>query len=189
MALIRSVLPSAIRKAMIEGLPRFHRPGDPPPSALVNAPAGQFYALRAFTLGLKDVQGPGIGRAKRAGWRVLVEIPPFPAVACVVTKTRPGGRPRMTSLFRGPQIAQVFLGARQLEFLPEVHAQDCNLQMLSIPGLLTEAFWLKSQGRGPDQMVPFYTVCDEIKLMRAYPLDTCMDIMRPLVDQFMSFGY
>ncbi len=174
---------------MITGLPRFLRAGEPAPKVLVDAPAGRFLGLLAFTLGLKDIMGPGIGRARLEGWRCLMEAPAFPAVACVVTERRPGIRPRMTSLMRGRQIAQVLRGARQIESLDEVRAQDYSLQMLSVPGLLVEAFWLKSQGTGPDLVVPFYSVSKELKLKRAYPMDKFMSIARSMASKFLAFGF
>jgi hypothetical protein len=90
---------------------------------------------------------------------------------------------------RGPQIAQVLRGARKIEFLREVRAQDYILQMLSVPGLLVEAFWLKSREGGPDLVVPFYSVSKEIKVKRVYPMDKFLGIARSLAGKFLAFGF
>jgi len=64
---------------------------------------------------------------------------------------------KLVGLSRGPAVTAALNAARELRTLPEAANSAYQIRLLTIPGLLTESFWLKSLGDKPDLIVPFAT--------------------------------
>ena len=60
--------------------------------------------------------------------------------------------------------------------------------MLRIPGLLIEAFWLKSANAGTDLVVPVLTRARELRVMQAYRIADFLKIARPMAKKFLEFN-
>ena len=140
-----------------------------------------------YTLELDDlVNGRGVRNATLVGWRFLAGTKEGPAVAADVT-IPPEGGPALTSLSSGRTIAEALGATDLLTVLSLVLFQDYELRVLRIPGLLTEAFWLKSKTSAVDLVVPFDTLVEDLVPTRAYPMDVFLNILRPLAVQRLKF--
>ena len=93
----------------------------------------------------------------------------------------------MTSLSRDPLVGKAIQAIHEVESLPEVQQQNYELQVLRIPGILTEAFWLKSLTGAPDLIVPVLTRSRKLQVMRAYPWEEFLNIVRPIAQYFLKF--
>src|SRR5258708_29536909 len=183
MSLIKPVPSDQTRRALAAGVKDFVNPGDPTGDVLLQAPQG----LHVFAVGLRDIaNGVGIEGAKSAGWRFLAGSPIGPAVSGDVIE-REGEAPKMTSLSRDPLVGAAIRATHEVETLPEVRAHDYTLQVLRIPGLLIEAFWLKSQTGGGDLVVPVLARTRQLQLMRAYPMEEFLSLVKPLTAEFSKF--
>ena len=188
MALIKPDASDQIRRALAAGVSDFMDPDDPLANDLRRTQLG----LHIFTLGLRDiVNTAGIQAAKPAGWRFLAGHLSGEVVAADVTEPIPGAAqnatPKMTSLSRDPLIARAIRAIHEVETLPEVQEKHYELQVLRIPGLLIEAFWLKSRDTGADLVVPVLTRSRELQVMRAYPIAEFLNIVRPMTTKFLEF--
>jgi hypothetical protein len=184
MPLIKPIAPDRTRRALAAGVADYLNKGDPLGRALIRASQG----LHVFTLRLQDVlAGEGIRGAKSAGWRFLAGSPLGPAIAGDVIEPGQGAQPKMTSVSRDPLISRAIRAIHEVETLPEVQTSDYELLVLRIPGLLVEAFWLKSRTGAPDLMVPVLTRSRKLEAMRAYALDDFMDVARGLAQNFLKF--
>jgi len=185
MALIKPVPSDQTKRALLTGVADFIAKTDPLGNVLKQTPLG----LHVFTLRLQDiVNGVGIAGAKSAGWRFLAGSPFGPAVAGDVIE-RPGAAPKMTSVSRDPLIAAAIRATHEVETLPEVQRNDYELRVVRIPGLLIEAFWLKSTAGGPDLAIPVLTRTKQLQPMKVYPLDEFLNIVGPLTRSFLAFDY
>jgi hypothetical protein len=185
MALIKPIAPDLTTRALLAGVANFMDPRDPLMGTLLQAPRG----LHVFTLGLRDITDTTIGiqGAKSAGWRFLAGSPLGPAVSGDVIQPVAGGAPKMTGVSSDPLVAAAIRAVNEVETLPEVQRQNYELQVLRIPGALIEAFWLKSQIAGNDLAVPLLTRSKQLQLMRAYPMDDFLGIVRALIPTFLEF--
>jgi hypothetical protein len=188
MAIRRPNSSDQIRLALLAGLSDFMDTNDPLAKILKTTRIG----LHIFTLGLRDIMnGAGLQDAKAAGWRFLAGDPSGEVVAADVIQPLPGaaqnGAAKMTSLSRDPIIADAIRAVHEVEKLPEVQNKNYEIQVLRIPGLLIEAFWLKSQDAGADLIVPVLTRARELHRMRAYPVADFLNILRPMTEKFLAF--
>jgi len=142
--------------------------------------------IQVFTLGLSDLETcrPLIESvAVAAGWQFLIGDPPGPAFSSEVYQ--PGsGMPRVISLSsdKTNQETRWILGT--LKHLPEVQNKDYQLQILRVPGLGIEAFWLKSSTPDqPDLVVPFHSLLAEVKTGIPDPMDDFLEKLRWLADR------
>ncbi|MCZ2075191.1 MAG: hypothetical protein HUU41_08570 [Bryobacteraceae bacterium] len=183
MSLIGQTPSDRTRRAILCA-PEFFRQGDPSPDVLLESRWGQ----QVFTLELQDIaNGHGLGAAKPTSWRVLAGGETGPAVAASVTQPRSGAAPKMTSLGRGAKVERAFRAAQEIERLPEVLERDYELSVLSIPGLLMEAFWLKPAEGGPELIVPFLTLSRHLESMRRYSAEEFFRIVQPLAKKRLEF--
>jgi hypothetical protein len=178
MSLKRPTPSEPARRALVEGLGDYMDSSHPVGRALLQTPV----ALHVFTLTLDDVPR-GVHKARSAGWRFLAVAPSGVPVAGDVIEPE-GLQPRMTGLSLDPIIGRAILATRRVASLPEVEAKDYELQVLRIPGVLTEAFWLKSINGGEDLMVPVLTASKLLKKMRPYPIGDFFRIVQDLIPEF-----
>jgi hypothetical protein len=149
--------------------------------------AGFVRAQPMYVQGLQDIaQGSSPTDANFAGWRYLVDITQDLGVASVVSQ-KPGGASVYGGLSYGPRAAQAVLAAQQLETLPGVPAGTYEVRVWSIPGLLTEAFWLKTAPATTDMVVPYETGADGLQLMYAYQMNAFLQIIKPQAAARLSF--
>ena len=177
-----------IRLALLAGVSDFMDPNDPLAKVLKTTRLG----LHIFTLGLRDIMnGAGLREAKAAGWRFLAGNLSGEVVAADIIQPLPGtaqnGAAKMTSLSHDPVIADAIRAVNEVETLPEVQNRNYELQVLRIPGLLIEAFWLKSHDAGGDLIVPVLTRARELSRMKAYPVADFLNIVRPMTAKFLAF--
>ena len=178
MSLKRPTPSEPARRALVEGLGDYMDSSHPVGRALLQTPV----ALHVFTLTLDDVPR-GVHKARSAGWRFLAVAPSGAPIAGDVIDQE-GLQPRMTGLSLDPIIGRAILATRRVASLPEVEAKDYELQVLRIPGVLTEAFWLKSINGGEDLMVPVLTASKLLKKMRPYPIGDFFRIVQDLIPGF-----
>jgi len=186
MAVITPNASDQIKRALAAGLLGFTSPNDPLANDLKTGRLG----LHIFTLGLRDIAN-GLESVKPAGWRFLAGHPPGEVLAADVTEAIPGSGtnavPKMTSLSHDSLIGGAIRAIHEVETLPELQGHNYELRVLRIPGLLIEAFWLKSLDGGDDLVVPVLTRGAELKAMRAYPIAQFLEIARPMVAKFLKF--
>src|SRR6266516_1036125 len=106
----------------------------------------EYHPLQVYIL--KADKDSVLADAKMAGWQFLAGGQLGAPVAGHVTMSAQDPAWKMTSLSRGPRIADFLQAAIKLitlvQPLEDLQIQNYELRMLSIPGLLIEAFWLKS---------------------------------------------
>jgi hypothetical protein len=183
-----------LRQAFLSALPRFLHDlarikdvGD-----VVRGLPAEYAPLQVHTLRLDDlVRKADIASAKKAGWRFLAGGKKLgQPVAADVTEPSQDIPPKMTSLSHGPQISE-FLQA-VLDLLPLVQAEcgavdSYELRILSIPGILIEAFWLKSPAGDQDLVVPYRNLSRELKGKQVYPMDEFLRIIQPLAEKGLQY--
>jgi hypothetical protein len=171
-----------LRSALQTGLRTFLPGQEALVEAVLKAPRG----IEVFTVALKDlVADAGITRAEAAGWRFLA-LEGNDATAVDVI-SRDGERPAtVAALSRDKLIAVVVDG---LNKLPEMdilrEKQNARLRILRIPGILTEAFWLRT-GSGQEYILPFLVPDAALKVMEVYTLEEFLDAARPIAERFLA---
>jgi hypothetical protein len=178
MALNRPNPPLAVKTAFREGLPRFTRLTD------LSKSDGQ----QVFTLRLQDIAcGGGIERARAVGWKFMGGDASGLAVAGVVKSN--ANRPLLIGLSHGSAVGAHLDASDWVKTLPEVQANDYELRVLLIPGLLLETFWLKSTGNLPDLVVLFRKATNEIECKKAYSMERFLALARPWAEKGLQFRF
>jgi hypothetical protein len=179
MSLEPVIVPEVVKGA-INQLELFLSPGDPSP----RDQGQQRYWQKVVTLGLQDLKedkGPkDAKRTAKLSWRYLIGIRSGDALYATVNWEN-----KMTGLSRGPEATVAFQAAQELRTLPEAAEKDKDYDpwVLTIPGLLTECFWLElKRGEGGDLVVPFFT-SQALRRGNAYRLDKFLEIIRPLAEK------
>jgi hypothetical protein len=144
------------------------RPGDPSPRQQGRRRCWQ----KCFTLGLKTLQkAPSasdmIAKAKNSAWswRYLISFSSHDALYATFDYQL-----KVTGLSRGPKAAVAVQAAGELRSLPEASGGEYTVSVLTIPGLLTEVFWLEwKSGNGPENLfIPFATSQEDLRCGHAY---------------------
>ena len=147
-----------------------------------------FRPLKVYILGL-----PAIQEMKPptdddyAGWHFLALLAPNTGLSHHVSQ-KPGEVPLFAGVSFGRQAAGVLLAAQQITNLPGVPEGAYQARMLSVPGLLTEAFWLKATSTGSDLAVAYDSNAPGLKLMYPYPLGMFLEILQPLAGKRLKFA-
>jgi hypothetical protein len=177
MALTEPTPPHAVSLAYTNGLANFLKPGDPSPAG---DRSSQPQAQQVFVLGLDDLP---LDNARFLGWRFLTGGRSGSALTAEVRATGPGGQPKLTGLSRGTGVTRSIHAAADVRKLPQ--AEGHELRVLAIPGLLTEAFWLKAiPGESEDDfVVPFLVTPKELLLMHPYPAKDFLTTAQTLANQ------
>jgi hypothetical protein len=178
-------IPPVIRRTFDRNLAAFLRPDDPRPPDNERAirPAQQ-----VFSLGLEPLSNnqPIRDHAKAANWRFLIAA--GSGKGLYATVTRHDHEPaEFIGLSRGAQAAVAVQADQDLRKLPAAQAEKYNLCVLAIPGLLTEAFWLKwvapdgtESDPSKDLIVPFVTAQKQLMPMHPYSVEEFTIIAGPL---------
>jgi len=112
-------------------------------------------------LTLEDLRKAEFNR-KPKGWRCLMSKGLDQGFYATFDETQ-----KMTGLSRGPEASVALQADKNLRSLPQAAIGESEWHVLAIPGLLTEAFWLKSGSE--EWVVPFFT-SQELRCGYAYPL-------------------
>jgi hypothetical protein len=167
--------PNEVINALREGIPKFIRPNDPDFRILLqdSLRCWQF----VFSLGLRDiVANKGIAASKPVGWCSLASTGLDLSVSGFITLEQTV----LTELSSGPGALQAFQQTREIEHFPELVNGGYEWVVVSIPGLLVDAFWLRSQMGTPEWIVPYRTLAKELTLMKKYTVDQFLGIVRPM---------
>ena len=195
MPLINPDLPPSVRRAFERQVVAFLRLGDPSPG---DAPSGTPYEQQVFTLPLekltaeKELDPTSLKTtAQPVGWRFLMGTR-YGRAAYAYVETAGGGAPEMASLSRGPEAKVALQDAQDLRKVKQVGEHNYELGVMTIPGLYTEAFWLKwipSKGQpddaSKDLMVPFFTA-QPLQPMFPYPVNDFLEKARELAKKRQS---
>jgi hypothetical protein len=187
MALKKPTASEAMKQAFVNGLADFAALGDAAPGDAAPGGVGEAKVWQIFNVGLPDLAGDvGIKNAKAVAWRFHATDASGAPIACELPETTPD-RALMTHLSHGPRIAEALQAAAQLETLPQVKAAEFDLLTLRIPGILVEAFWLKSRGGGTDLVVPYITRSKQLQLGRPYSMNEFLSIVRPIAAKRLAY--
>jgi hypothetical protein len=170
MSLIPVQVPDTVKSA-VNQIEFFLRPGDPSP----REQGQQRYWQRLTKLGLQELAN-GEMTIVPAGWRYLIAIRSGDALYATIDS-----QGKMTGLSRGPEATVAFRAAQEIRTLPEASDKDYEPWVLTIPGLLTECFWLKSPA-GDDVIIPFFT-SQALRSGHVYPIDKFLKIIRLLAQE------
>jgi hypothetical protein len=135
-----------------------------------------------FAWGLDKVKAPDIDRRENVeklaqetfrtngndwSWRYLVNFSSQDGLYATFNNSL-----KITGLSRGPEAALAIQAARELRSLPEIAEFEYELRVLTLPGLLTETFWLWRAASEPPggYIVPFFT-CQDLRCGYPYPAD------------------
>jgi hypothetical protein len=209
--LTKNKLPPEEQKALLEGVSYFRsfQSTDPVMQQMLrDASGGEGQAWQVFTLGVPDVLegGKGLGGVKLGGWRIAVRsgenvIAGDIYTGATVERRYPyslkAGTPRLACIRSGEEISEMLnrmgdLSKRSL--YPDIPDQPFQLQILLLPGLVTEALWLQppSPPGGISYLVPFNTRVRNLDAGKAYPEDLFLKTMRPVAeiwDKYRSSPY
>jgi hypothetical protein len=173
-----------MQQALLAGLPDFANNSDPAAGDLYKADQGH----EVYVLSLNDLLGgAGLNAVKDAGWRFISATAPGGIGAVAHVSDGPDGTPLMRGISYGPEVAAALRAAREVESLPEVAAQHFELWVLRIPGVLVEAYWLKSSSGKKDLIVPYLAGTTKLQLMKTYSVAEFLKIVRALAREFSAF--
>ncbi|HEV2198255.1 MAG TPA: hypothetical protein VGR73_00430 [Bryobacteraceae bacterium] len=153
------------------------------PSESLHHPLTDVYRIRpiqaVYVVGLEDLRKTGLEGAEQSCWRFLAGSTLGQAAGAEVTFLGPGHTPILNGLLTGPEVT-VFVQSvdrfvSQYSKTYDGYDDDYELRILSIPGLLIEAFWLKCTSAQPgntaatDHIIPFLDGSRRLELMHDYP--------------------
>ena len=142
--------------------------------------------LKIYVLGLQQiVDGSPPGEQNLAGWRFLADIAPDLAAAGEVRWTADDQTPLFAGLSYGPRIAKAVAASGRIEALDSVPPGNYELALLNIPGLLIDAFWLKTSS-GSDHVVPYDTLTEGLQEMWVYGMKDFMNIVHPRAKKILD---
>jgi hypothetical protein len=185
--------PERARLAFFTGLPNFLEgieEIDDLGDILTGLPE-EYDPLEIHTLGLDDLAGgAGIAAAEHAGWRFLAGGALSQPIAGDVIAP-PGDRPpRLISVLHGPQSPACLQIAFSLMARLEAHPNlldSYELRILSVPGLLVEAFWLKTPAAENDLVVPYRNLVTELEGKPVFTMGEFLSIVKPLAQEQLQF--
>jgi hypothetical protein len=147
----------------------------------------QTQAHKVYVLGLQELVANAVpGEQYQVGWRFVTDIAPDMAIAGDVTQTAATQPPSFAGLSYGPEIAKSLQAIHRIETLATVPDGEFELGLLSIPGLLVDAFWLRSLNATGDLVVPYDTSAEGIRELHVYQVGAFLDIIRPLARERLS---
>ncbi len=195
MPITRPCAPLSATAALIEGLPAFLSGPNPDPARKIvkqaivgssfqiptaddlNFKVGEvptaipdYNPIHVFVLKVGDItKGLGAGAAISSGWRFFVGDPGGRVVMAWVARRPPSGMWKLAATFYGPGVAAA-LNASQALLPPDSGAYE--LRMITVPSLSLEAFHLKAQTAGSEDLfVPFpNATAQHLPDLRAAPL-------------------
>ncbi len=120
--------------------------------------------LPAYAIGLKDLTaGCLIDAAVLTGWRVFMPQPGGGALFAEMSLASGGEASVLGTISQGDRAQEALKALRAVEARPEL--KSCEVRWLSVPSVLFEGFWLKSNDANrPDSIVPVFTLDDSLRL-------------------------
>jgi len=167
---------------------------DPRAQVLLTAAPQLRFRQQLYSLGLQDmVAMPENGAvaaarnsAKPGGWRYLSTVHGFSAAASVVESA--AGLPlRITGLSSGLAISQAVDAILKIQQLTGIQALTYGLVTLRIPGVRTEAYWLKSVTGLDDRIVPFLSLNRELRIGQSYTVQEFLQAVRQAAQTDLKF--
>ena len=183
MPLTQQEAPEETKQALLAGIGNYLNPGDP----LMEELAREKQGLKVWVLALEDLSnGAGLSGAQQVGWGFLAGGPGGHAIAAQITTSGADQKQELTAVAQGPEVALLIQSIHEAQDLAAVRNDSYELEILRIPGILLEAFWLKAS-QGPDLVVPFHTMSRELDSMHPYVVDEFIAVARSLADAFRRF--
>jgi len=131
---------------------------------LLGAPPDSRYVQLIYTSGLRQL-GEGPDAAKITSTRFLAVLHGH-AVAADITER--DGSTRISSISSGCSIVDAIDAIDSIRRLPEVQKADYELHTFSVPGVQTDAYWLKSPTGNNHRFVPYLTLNKNLQRGTAY---------------------
>ena len=132
-------------------------------------------------------EGAGIPSCSWIGARVFVSYKDQKPISCEMTVPELYGSTEIRSLTRGSTPEQALALIDIASTLPEVMQDDYELRILSIPGLLLEAFRLRSLTGKRDLIMPLVVLNPRLKDKIAFPVDEFFEILHPYALKRLRF--
>jgi hypothetical protein len=161
--------------------------------------SGARQGLPAFTMGVPDVLmgGAGIKGARASGWRVAVSAGATALAADIYSMARGGknsldaGIPRLACIRQGAEVVTLLEAIAALSAPPladQLPPGPCELRLLVLPGLFTDALWVQPQDPGsPGAFVPFYTLIENIYVKSVYREQDLILLLRPVAEKWTAY--
>jgi hypothetical protein len=141
----------------------------------------------AYAIGLQDLtSGRQIDAAFPTGWRVFMPHPGGGGFFSDMTLASGGEVSQVCCVSQGDRAQNALDALRAVQARPEL--KYCDVRWLSVPGVLFEGFWLKSNDTNqPDSIVPVFTLDDSLRcdLLRAVDFLT---IVKPFGVNRLSYN-
>lgn len=198
-------LPDDIKKTVPQALPRFSsfNSASADLRQMLQASAqgsGQWWQVS--TLGLPDVleDGKGINGAHAGGWRIAArsgdqviagDIYMRDAARLGPPNALEADPPRLACIRRGGEILNMFNKIQELPTLTSsnnVPEQPFFLDLLLLPGLVTEALWLRPKGLTVSYVVPFNTLIKQFNGERVYTGIDFIQVVRPVAEHWKKYS-
>jgi hypothetical protein len=199
-------LPDDIKKTVPQALLRFSSFNTAPAALrqMLQASAqgsGQWW--KVSTLGLPDVLegGKGIDGARAGGWRIAARSGEEVIAADIYMRdpvrqepeaTLEADPPKLACIRRGGEILNMFNKIQELPKLTSsnnIPEQPFFLDLLLLPGLVTEALWLRP--KDPTQkvsyVVPFNTLIKQIDREKVYSGTDFIQVVRPTAEHWHRY--
>jgi hypothetical protein len=132
------------------------------------------------------VDNAGIDSAKPVGWRFIVPDGAGKSAAAHVHEQFDKKPPRMTSLSRGPELAEAIRIGENLHQLPHGQDKHYEARILRAPGACIEAYWLKPDSGG-GWLVPFITSNPDLKVNQVYSADEFLAKIKVVAERRLRF--
>jgi hypothetical protein len=183
MPLTQQDAPEETKQALLAGIGDYLSPADPLREELAREKQG----LKVWVLALEALSnGAGLSGAQQVGWGFLAGRPGVHAIAAQITTSGVDQKQELTAVAQGPEVALLIQSIHKVQDVVERQNGSYELEILRIPGILLEAFWLKAS-EGPDLIVPFHTMSKELDSLRPYSVDEFIAVARSLADAFRRF--
>lgn len=132
-----------------------------------------------YALGLRQiVNGPAPGDNLFVGWRYLLNLGDNFGAATDVDQPV-GGTPVYAGVSYGPTIAKAVSAAQLIETVPGIPGAAYEVRFLTIPGVLTDALWLRATAPAADWIVPYDTPVKALQEMSPYSMTSFLQILLP----------
>jgi hypothetical protein len=168
-------------KAMEGGLAAFLEDDDPLRKILTRVQRGQREEIQVFTITLEDLASGNWQKCEYKGWRFLAVDDDKNGVTVDVSAPINGRPPKVVGVQRGPHAAKTIDALRAVDAPPGVPATDLTLAFLSIPGLLTDMFWIRSKG-GNGWTVAYRTLVKDFTRESSYTLQAFFNLAKPAAE-------
>ena len=119
-----------------------------------------------YAMGLDDVVGGDLKKARRTGWRYLVLQGDRAVAAAVVDAPEGKARMQFSHVNSGPFVEETVNAVAQAEGLEAVARGDYEVRLLNIPALYVMALWL--HGERDDLLLPMPPTNESLDAKKVY---------------------